>query len=180
MSHTPLSYDPTDLLDVLEHDFDEFFEFLTAGQSEKSVCPSPAHEGSSDSLAAPAEAVQGVCTPSGLNFDSGNGSEPSFFSLACPFFWSDAGQRLNGFVVRLVEVAHCCLVAHAFCSAHAVRSLGGAYVYRASSWARLIAVCVSASVERVLRVTVESGTESHHQHYFLHSASPFIARAGVA
>lgn len=180
MSHNSLSYDPTDLLDVLEHDFEAFFEFLTADQSEKPVCPPPDHEGRSDCLAAPAEAGQGVCTPSRLNFDSGNGFEPLFFSQASLFVWSDACQRLKGFVIGLVKVAHCGFVAHAFCSAHAVRSLGRAYVYRTSSGARLIGVCVSASVERVLRVATESRAKSQHQHYFLHSVFPVIAIGGVA
>lgn len=46
-------------LDLLENDFDACFEYLTQPDP---VCPSPAPQSPGASLAAPAEAVQGVVT----------------------------------------------------------------------------------------------------------------------
>ena len=43
--------------------YDDFFSSLDRSPPKKSVCPSPAPQSPGDSSAAPAEAVQGVCSP---------------------------------------------------------------------------------------------------------------------
>ena len=72
MSHTPSNVHPENdgltaldfqALDALENDFEGFFDYLTTPHSAAIVCPPPAPQSSGDSLAAPAVAVQGVCTP---------------------------------------------------------------------------------------------------------------------
>lgn len=114
--------------------------------------PSPAEQTAPAAcLPAPAAAGQGVGTSSGLELfhrDSRDLLVSAFLAPSCVFLGRYSGHRGSGLVVSSPSFAHRCVMADALFPAQAMRAFSWQDVNHCAPFAWLIAVSVSAPVNR--------------------------------
>lgn len=139
--------------------------------------PSPAEQTASASLPAPAGAGQGVGTRSGFELfyrDARDLLVSPLFASSCAFLRRYSGHWCSGLVVGSPCFAQRCFVADALFPAQAMGALGWENVDDRATLARLVAVGISAPVNR-FGVCGWSGTSQQHKDRSpQHVSSPFL------
>lgn len=131
-----------------------------------SISPPPGQEDQSARLAASAEVGQVEGTTLTINFDSRDGLVAPFFTSSFAFFGGNSREWLQTLIDFSPHLARRSFCAVASLPTHAVRAVGRSYVDGCTSFARLVAVCVSATVDG-LSVRTGSGADEYGQQRFL-------------
>lgn len=103
-----------------------------------------------------------------IGLNARDGLVAPFFASAFTLFGGDSREWLQTFIDFSPHLARRRFCAVASLSTHAVRSIGGAYVYGCTSFAGLVAVCVPAAVDGLSRCAGSGADEYGQQRSLQH------------